>query len=665
MPERAANSDQSKDGVHDLDQDARWQARLDEARARREIALKEKAKGNQPTKRRVKPWEKESKYAPNDAVVVVEENDASDPDKKDFSDRVNSIRKAIKKPRGHTGGPPQHDGFGLPDDGAVPEFEDSIPEIDEHTSGLPSHVKPLPFVDPVDVEMFAASLNPAPEDDAKKDVPESPKKKSVASRYLEALDPEFEPSKPYVPGANEPVDYAIRTPSYIVTRPLEQERKAREQEDTEAALSAARSIGAIPEIEPEPEVLKNSRGKGVPSLLLACVCVLAVMPFTHFNPRLEIGPRVDFGLPGFGLQPALGVMQPMNAFPRETVSREWTQVRNGTAQGLVPATLDVPSDMQRDIAVLVTVPSDEGEGGVSWTPMSAIERSTSPTFTTVIYDALPTLPGELPDRLLTGRAVEPAPSRPLREDAALRGFEAEADPLIVNSGDIRVEGVNQIPTIVVSPATRPSEGSSSNGGGEQTATNAEVTAPFYPDPTSVLNVTVLVPNSADRGAADQLAANVEARGHEVASVKQVGLKISSSNIRYFHVSDRSEAARLANAYDVQLGDFTSLRPRPERGTVEVWLAGEGRAATQVRPRPAEDVIEPQPVRPNVYIVRRPPSLVERLTTGFSGRAEENTVGQGSAPANDAFDDVGLDDGRQESSGDPSTGNAVDLSLGNG
>jgi|GEM_PF-6686508 len=45
-----------KKGVFELDKDERWQARLDEARARREVALREKAAGI-ARKPRPKPWE--------------------------------------------------------------------------------------------------------------------------------------------------------------------------------------------------------------------------------------------------------------------------------------------------------------------------------------------------------------------------------------------------------------------------------------------------------------------------------------------------------------------------------------------------------------------------------------------------------------------------------
>ena len=45
-----------------------------------------------------------------------------------------------------------------------------------------------------------------------------------------------------------------------------------------------------------------------------------------------------------------------------------------------------------------------------------------------------------------------------------------------------------------------------------------------------------------------------------------------------HGRDRGEAARLADAYDARLRDFTSFRPTPKDGTVEIWLSGNGAQA---------------------------------------------------------------------------------------
>jgi hypothetical protein len=60
------------------------------------------------------------------------------------------------------------------------------------------------------------------------------------------------------------------------------------------------------------------------------------------------------------------------------------------------------------------------------------------------------------------------------------------------------------------------------------------------------------------------------------------LTIGRSNVRYFHRADRRAAERaaatLGGSHDARARDFTAYRPSPPRGTLELWLAGEGSRA---------------------------------------------------------------------------------------
>ena len=84
---------------------------------------------------------------------------------------------------------------------------------------------------------------------------------------------------------------------------------------------------------------------------------------------------------------------------------------------------------------------------------------------------------------------------------------------------------------------------------------------FYPESFGRLNAS---------GVADL----VQDRGHDLSALKVVDFSINRTNIRYYHSQDRNEAARLAEMIGGRLRDFTSFRPAPVNGTVEVWLAGE-------------------------------------------------------------------------------------------
>ena len=79
--------------------------------------------------------------------------------------------------------------------------------------------------------------------------------------------------------------------------------------------------------------------------------------------------------------------------------------------------------------------------------------------------------------------------------------------------------------------------------------------------------------------ADALAAEME--GADLTAVtRPAGVSISESNVRFFHDADREAAREVSKMLAEHLGgglpparDFTSFRPQPEPGLVEVWLAG--------------------------------------------------------------------------------------------
>jgi hypothetical protein len=108
------------------------------------------------------------------------------------------------------------------------------------------------------------------------------------------------------------------------------------------------------------------------------------------------------------------------------------------------------------------------------------------------------------------------------------------------------------------------------------------TAPVRaPDPAlSALAVRVLLhyPPSA-RGFANAAMAALEAAGVTEAVAVPVSFEVPSTNVRYFHGTDQAAAEGLASVLGRVAGappkarNFTHFSPRPESGTLEVWLAG--------------------------------------------------------------------------------------------
>lgn len=55
----------------------------------------------------------------------------------------------------------------------------------------------------------------------------------------------------------------------------------------------------------------------------------------------------------------------------------------------------------------------------------------------------------------------------------------------------------------------------------------------------------------------------------------VNITIGETHLRYYHDSDAEAARILAERLDIQARDFTTFRPGPESGLLEIWVAGSG------------------------------------------------------------------------------------------
>jgi hypothetical protein len=88
------------------------------------------------------------------------------------------------------------------------------------------------------------------------------------------------------------------------------------------------------------------------------------------------------------------------------------------------------------------------------------------------------------------------------------------------------------------------------------------------------------PEDARRVAAE-VALYLASRGYEIADLRDVGFSVSKSRVRYFFVSDAHRAEQVAAHLDDYLAratdgrtsvqDYTSYKPQPRPGTIEVWI----------------------------------------------------------------------------------------------
>lgn len=90
-----------------------------------------------------------------------------------------------------------------------------------------------------------------------------------------------------------------------------------------------------------------------------------------------------------------------------------------------------------------------------------------------------------------------------------------------------------------------------------------------------VRVFVHAPPSVGRAGAESVVATLAAAGFP--EVRRAGARdsVAGTNVRYFHAEDAAAAHRIATTLgDGAIArDFTSFRPSPRGGTLEVWLAG--------------------------------------------------------------------------------------------
>ncbi len=547
--------------VVELDKDERWQARLEEARARREIALREKAASGK-TKQRRKPWEEEPGDDADDFEIkpIIQDKPADEKDV-DLADRLEAARDA--RAARVEAVPPKAEPKPVP----RPE---PVPDAEIETRVVPRFKSKARSFDEIIPPESAPTVAPAP----------LPKRKKRRGGDLVA------------PGAPDVIDLAQRYASTLkppvnVTRPFDTLPQTVETSAT-----------------PEPMILpvRQARTRRPFGLGLA-VLAFSFIPLSQMAPPLEKGPTPPPN-PYFGLPPALGLTTSMVWPVRRTVSGEWVP-------GPVPLALGAAPNVE--LSPFSFLGSDSG---------------------------VPEIPGGVLPGGETGLVALPEPDAPLSmaPPAVLGeapGIDGVPEPLVVPIPRPRPEPPvsEAIEPPVEAPAPEPGPGREDDTEVDRAApeiltmdapdARPEVDAPVViPTPASPLKVTILVPASSDLGEARAIASDTEARGHELARIREVDVSISQPNVRYFFDEDRAEAARLAEAYGAEVKDFTWFRPAPERGTMELWLSGRGSGGDRA-PAPAVRTVEDTPQAPprTITVIRKQPTLLERLLTGAEDEIE--------------------------------------------
>lgn len=297
--------------VFELDKDERWQARLDEARARREIALREKASGK-PQKPRPKPWEVEGasvEEPPEINPVIQERGD----DKFDFADRLETLREA--------------------------------------KADKPEPVAPVAPVRPPEP---AARKSAAPEARARPQpslvLPGAPDVAELAQRYAATLE------------TPEPLTRRDPTPPRLEPR--------MPKKGTATLVALPTVAKPKQELEPERVLTRAERRRGVRPLGMAIgLLALAALPLTTEAPELEVGP----GMPAvatFRIQPALGITWSLAERPALTSAP--ALMMRGAPTRLEAVPFAQPTAVQSEMAALPLSQSTL-TGTLSWRDIAPVK----------------------------------------------------------------------------------------------------------------------------------------------------------------------------------------------------------------------------------------------------------------------------------------------------
>lgn len=544
--------------IVELDKDERWQSRLEEARARREIALREKA--NQPPKKRKKPWEEDDEDDDFTIEPIIQEKPADEPDL-DFADRLEVMREAPKEdpaPEIEAAPPP-------PSEPASKAR--SKPTIKRASPPPPPRVRDFDEIIPPEVTPIAG--RPAPPPKPRRDrslVPDdAPNVYDLAQRYAATLKPPRNITQPFDTIYSEP------TPE-------------------------PDPIPAPPPPYTGPRLDHRSRR---PIGLGLVVLAFSMIPLAQMAPPLEKGPE-EPPTPFFGLPPALGLNTSLVWRPESYPSAPAMPVPPNPALGTAPAFDAPPADgaatgLRRapDFAAL-GLPVETG--AIAWSGVDAPVRA-GPVGAMMPGDAvdgaLPLPPMQSPrpqpkSRALTAEPEIPPGDAPEAGAAVQTGTAVDAAPSDLKPGALGAPSRDAAPEL-------------------------QKTTPEL-KPTS-LNVTILVPDGADPAAAEAIARDAQAQGHSLARIRPVNVSISEPNVRFFHNDDRPAATRLARSYGVEVKDFTWFRPSPEKGTTEIWLSGSAGRKDDALPREASEQA------PEVLVIRRKPTLLERFLTGSGADIE--------------------------------------------
>lgn len=178
------------------------------------------------------------------------------------------------------------------------------------------------------------------------------------------------------------------------------------------------------------------------------------------------------------------------------------------------------------------------------------------------------------------------PVAPLAEATAAVPHLADSLPALPAPGPATGQAAARPGAGIDAPVTRTAFAAAPVAGAALRDTLPRVIAPppAAPAPSFAgISLDVHAPGSIGDDALDRIVADLAGIGFAPNPVSRVGFRVRETHVRFYHGADADAAATLAQAAGATARDFTSFRPSPPAGTLELWLEG-GAGATAKKPR---------------------------------------------------------------------------------
>jgi hypothetical protein len=204
--------------------------------------------------------------------------------------------------------------------------------------------------------------------------------------------------------------------------------------------------------------------------------------------------------------------------------------------------------------------------------------------------------------------LDPPPAEPVPPLAADPATAPDPGPAGIAEADAAAPA-----TADLRPRPRPARGeplATASAAGESEPQSAAAAQ-------SPARVTVHVPTRASESRTDAVVAALAEAGVPPTGAVRVPMTIGQSNIRFYFPEDAAAAGAMAATLAAATGttveprDFTSHRPRPSPGTLEVWLAGEGAPASATARAPLPQQAAEQALRDLEVLAAEVARAIER------------------------------------------------------